>query len=189
MDAPETIALHRSTEELHAGLDVVRAAPRGSGTVDLIVRRPVENERELLDVGELSLAEGLVGDTWQFRSSRNTPDGSPDPMRQLTVMNSRAAALVAVTDERWPLCGDQFYVDMDISVESLPPGTLVRMGEAVIEFTEPPHNGCAKFTERFGLDAMRFVNSDEGKALRLRGANARVVEPGAVRAGDAVTVL
>ena len=50
-------------------------------------------------------------------------------------------------------------------------------------------NGCAKFVTRYGDDAMRFVNSETGKQLRLRGFNARVVEAGVVRPGDVVRVV
>jgi MOSC domain-containing protein YiiM len=106
---------------------------------------------------------------------------------QLNVMNARAALLAAAGDpDRRPLAGDQLYLDLDISHENLPPGTRLAIGEAVIEVTEQPHNGCAKFTKRFGAEVVRFFNSPEGKALRLRGLNARVVVPGAIRRGDPV---
>jgi len=188
-DVKDPTALHRSDSELRSGLDEVRAAPRTAGRLDMIVRRPGIDEREVVVEGELAAQVGLVGDTWNARPSKDMPDLSPNPERQLTVMNSRAAALVAGTEDRWPLCGDQLYVDLDIGVENLPAGSRLLIGEAIIQISEPPHLGCAKFTQRFGLDAMRLVNSDEGKALRLRGANASVVTPGTVRAGDTVTVL
>ena len=188
-DVQDTTALHRSESELQAGLDEVRAAPRTAGRLDMVVRRPAVDEREVLAEGELSVEIGLVGDTWDVRPSKDMADGSPSPLRQLTVMNSRAAALFAVSADRWPLCGDQLYVDLDISQANLPAGSRLLIGEAIIEISEPPHLGCAKFTQRFGLDAMRLVNSDEGKAMRLRGANAVVVTPGTIRQGDPVTVL
>lgn len=105
---------------------------------------------------------------------------------QLNVMGIRVARLLAVSDDRIPLAGDQLYVDLDLSVEALPAGTRLAIGTAVIEITDQPHTGCAKFTERFGPDALRFVNSKVGKALRLRGANAKVVVDGEVRAGDRI---
>ena len=92
-------------------------------------------------------------------------------------MNARAAALVAGDRERWPLAGDQLYVDLDLSGENLPPGTRLAIGSAVVEVTDEPHTGCKKFSARFGLDALEFVNSPEGRALNLRGINTRVVEP------------
>jgi len=186
---PETAPLHPTTEELETGLDHVRAAPRDEGVLELIVRRPRAEEREVLAEGVLDLVEGLVGDNWRTRGSRMTPDRSAHPEMQLNVMSARAVALVSRERERWQLAGDQLYVDLDLSVENLPAGTRLAIGEAVIEVTALPHLGCKKFVARFGMDAMRFVNSELGRALRLRGLNAKVVEPGAVRPGDRVTKL
>jgi hypothetical protein len=176
-------------QALADGLDRIRAAPRDTGTVDLIVSRPDVGGRHPVETAELSVVEGLVGDNWRSRGSRSTADGSADPDRQLTVMNARAIALFAGDPSRWALAGDQLYLDLDISQANLPAGTRLRLGDAVIEVTAAPHNGCAKFSERYGLDVTRFVNSPEGKQLRLRGLNARVVVPGTVRVGDAVTKL
>lgn len=173
-------------EELEAGLEEIRRSPKDEGLVTLIVRRPQVNEREVLEEGELSLAEGLVGDSWKMRRSSSTPDGSPNPMMQINVMNSRAAALVAQSRERWPLAGDQVFLDLDLSGENLPAGTKLALGSAVIEVTEPPHTGCMKFVARFGLDAMKFVNSAVGRELHLRGINAKVVKAGSFRVGDIV---
>ena len=177
---------HRTTEQLEVGLDEVRGSPVGSGRLEMIVRRPAVDEREVLETGELDLARGLVGDTWSERSSSRTADGSAHPEMQLNVMNSRAISLMAGAPERWSLAGDQLYVDLHLGTEELPPGTRLRIGEAVIEVTAIPHRGCAKFTQRFGLDAMRFVNSETGRRLNLRGINAKVVVPGTIRTGDAV---
>jgi MOSC domain-containing protein YiiM len=171
---------------LESGLDDVRRAPKDDGRVELIVRRPGVNEREVLDEARLDEASGLDGDTWLARGSSSTPDGAANPLTQLTLMNARAAALLAGPTERWPLAGDQLFVDLDLSTENLPPGTRLAVGEAVIEVTEKPHTGCAKFAARFGKDAVRFVNSTEGRALNLRGINARVVTGGAIRRGDSI---
>ena len=180
---------HRTADELTAGLDAIRRSPRGTGRVELVVRRPVVDEREVLAEGELDPTVGLVGDTWNQRSSSRTDDGGPHPDMQLNIMNAAVANLVAGDREQWPLAGDQFYVDLDISEDALPAWTKLRIGTAVIEITDQPHLGCAKFTQRFGLEAHRFVNSPEGKAVRARGVNARVVEPGVVRPGDEIAVL
>ena len=88
-----------------------------------------------------------------------------------------------------PLAGDQLYLDLDLSLDNLPAGSLLAVGQAVLQVSEAPHLGCAKFVERFGAEAMRFVNSRAGRQLRLRGMNARVVVPGTVRLGDLVAKL
>ena len=182
----ETVAEHATAEELDAGLDEIRRAPADSGTVELIVRRPDVGEREVVDEAVLDLDEGLVGDGWRTRGSSRSADGSAHPDRQLTLTNARVIALVARDRERWPLAGDQLYVDLDLSHENLPPGTRLALGSALIEVTDQKHTGCAKFTYRFGSDAIRFVNGKPGRALRLRGMYARIVEPGTVRRGDTI---
>jgi hypothetical protein len=178
---------YQSPEALDAGLDHIRAAPTDDGVLRLIVARPANAERELLPTATLSWDLGLLGDNWLARGSRHTSDGAADPDRQVTVMNVRAAELVAGGPDRAPLAGDQLYVDLDLSVDNLPAGTLLSIGAAVLEISEAPHLGCAKFVDRFGPDAMRFVNSRTGRGLRLRGLNARVVVPGTIRVGDRVS--
>ncbi|WP_419856298.1 MOSC domain-containing protein [Candidatus Poriferisodalis sp.] len=180
---------HRSTAELEAALPHIRGAPRSAGTIHLIVRRPGEDAREVLDVAEINDAEGVAGDTWNQRSSPTSADGGPHPDAQITIMSTRAAAAVIGPVERWPLAGDQIYADLDISHETLPAGAQLRLGDAILEVTAKPHRGCAKFAARFGRDALRFVNTGEGRDLRMRGVNCRVVQPGTVRTGDPITRL
>ncbi len=180
---------HLTMEELQAGVEEIRRAPKGEGVLRMIVRRPKVDGREILDVAQLDASEGLVGDTWRLRKSSRTADGSPHPDMQLNVMSARAAALVAVDQDRWPLAGDQLFVDLDLSGANLPAGTRLAVGSAVIQVTDQPHTGCAKFVSRFGVDAMTFVNSPVGRELCLRGINAKVVQPGTIRAGDVVRKL
>ncbi len=176
-------------EELEAGIDQIRNSPTDHGVLELIVRRPQTESREVVESGELDLHEGLIGDNWKTRGSRHTPDASANPEQQLNLMNSRAIALIAGTRDRWQLAGDQLYVDLDLSEANLPPGTQLAIGSAVIEVTPIPHLGCKKFVQRFGLDAMKLVNSDLGKELHLRGVNAKVIHSGRVQVGDRISKI
>jgi hypothetical protein len=177
---------HLSRDRLEAGLGRICDSPKDGGRLVLVVRRPSVGERDLPADAVIDQVAGLDGDNWRARGSKSTPDGSADPQRQVTVMNARVAELVAGGTGRMQLAGDQLYVDFDISVENLPPGSLLAVGQAVLRVSEEPHLGCAKFVERFGSEAMRFVNGRTGRKLRLRGMNTRVVVPGTVRVGDLV---
>jgi hypothetical protein len=150
----------------------------------MIVRRPDRDQREVVDSAKLDADNGLIGDNW---SQRIYEDGTPDKPTQLTLMNSRVAQAVAVERDRWPLAGDQIYVDMNMSVENLPSGTRIRVGEAVVEISDVPHTGCDKFASRFGKEALRFANVGVGKENRFRGVNAFIVESGEVSTGDRIT--
>ena len=177
---------HATLAELELGLETVLQSPKQVGVLELIVRRPHIGAREILQDGLLSLSEGLVGDNWRTRGSPRTPDGSSHPDCQLNIMSSRAIELLAQDRERWHLAGDQLFVDLDLSRDNLPPGTRLEIGEAVIQITDQPHTGCDKFAARFGMDALKLVNSALGGQLQLRGICAKVVRPGAIRAGDTV---
>lgn len=181
-----TDAQHLIMEDLEAGLNTIRQSPKEAGVLALIVRRPEVGEREVLETGQLDLVEGLVGDTWRMRGSSRTTDGTSHPDMQLNLMNARVIALLAHEKERWPLAGDQLYIDMDLSAENLPPGTRLAIGSAVIAITAQPHTGCKKFMARFGEAALKFISSPIGKQLNMRGVNARVVQPGTIRTGDIV---
>lgn len=183
------MARHLSSEELEQGLDYILASPQDNGVLELIVRRPEVDARENLAEGRLDADEGLVGDNWRARGSSHTPDGAADPEMQLNIMNARVVALVADDPERRELAGDQLYLDMDLSDENLPAGTQLEIGGAIVEVTEPPHTGCRKFAERFGKDAVVFVNSGRGKQLNFRGINAKVIQSGDIRVGDVAKKL
>ena len=167
-------------EELNAGLAHILGSPREEGRLEMVVRRPAENERETLTEARIEPGRGMVGDRW-------ISEPKPSPEAEVTLMNARCVALLAGEVDRWPLAGDQLYVDMDLSEEHLPPGSRLRIGEVVLEVSAKPHTGCSKFSARFGSEALRFVNSPVGRAARLRGLNAAVVEGGTVRVGDTVT--
>ena len=170
--------------ELEEGMEYIRQSPKNQGALKMIVGRPTVDEREILDECELNLEEGLAGDSWKDRGSSHTPDRSANINAQLTIMNARVIALLAQDEARWPLAGDQLYIDMDLGEDNIPPGTRLALGLAVIEVSAQPHSGCKKFSSRFGVDAIKFVNSPEGKQLHLRGINTKVIQAGTIRVGD-----
>ena len=172
-----------TAEELKRGLAHVLQSPENNGTLELIVKRPEVDQRVSVTEGRLEIEHGLVGDSWRSRGGDMT-DGSADPNVQITIMNSRVAALVADDDNRRELAGDQLYLDLDLSGANLPPGTKLAIGDAIIEVTEPPHTGCRKFADRFGKDATVFVNSGLGRKRKFRGINARVVQSGDLKVGS-----
>lgn len=181
---PDIEIRHLTMPELEAALDHLRAAPKNDGVVELIVRRPRVDHREVLEQAELDPVQGLIGDSWSMRPSSKTPDGSPHPEMQINIMNSRVTALVAQEKERWPLAGDQLYIDMDLGKENLPAGTQIAIGSVVLEVSALPHTGCHKFVARFGAEAMKFVNSPVGRELCLRGINAKVIKGGVIQVGQ-----
>ena len=175
-----------TVEDIQQNLAELGASPQDNGTVELIVCRPNQGEREVLESAELDTVEGLIGDNWKARGSRHTDDGSAHPQMQIAIMNSRTIQAIAQDKSRWPLAGDQLHLDLDISAENMPVGQKFAIGTTILEITEYPHTGCGKFTERFGSAATRFVNSKAGRKQRQRGVNARVLQSGTIRAGDVV---
>ncbi|HAA94123.1 MAG TPA: MOSC domain-containing protein [Dehalococcoidia bacterium] len=175
--------------ELEAGLEYIRRSPKNEGPLDLIVSRPNEGEREVMDLADLNVELGLLGDTWKDRPSVRSVDGKAHPDMQITIMNSRVANLVAQDKSRWPLAGDQLYADLDLSTENVPPGTRLSVGEAILEATNQPHTPCKKFSSRFGIDALKFVSTAIGKELQLRGINCKVIQSGSIKPGDTLKKL
>lgn len=172
---------------LEESLDEIRRSPTEEGVVRLIVVRPMSEDRRVVDEAVIDAVEGVVGDNWRARGSWR--GGPADPEAQVTLMNSRAIEAISPESSRRPEAGDQLFVDFDLSVENLPAGTHVEVGEAVLRISESPHTGCRKFSARYGADAVKFVNSKVGKQLRLRGVNASVVRGGKVRRGDVIRRL
>jgi MOSC domain-containing protein YiiM len=174
-------ARHRSLAALDAGLRRLRPASATSGRVALLVRRCAGGEREAPPIVRLTCEEGLEGDDWSRRPPR-------DPVAQLAVMRRDVAALIA-NGQPLTLFGDNLFVDLDLSAGSQQPGTRFRVGGAIVEATAKPHNGCAKFQQRFGADALRFVAAPATRDHNLRGVYWKVVEAGEVRIGDPIERL
>ena len=183
------VLVHATEEELNAGLERIQRAPNDIGVLLMIVRRPDVDKREIIRTGELDVDRGLVGDNWKERGSTSTPDGQANSDAQITIINLRVLELVAQLQERWALSGDQLVIDINLSEENMPPGTRIAIGTAILEVSDKPHTGCAKFAQRFGKDALRFVSTPTAMKLRLRGVNTRIVKSGTIRPGDAAKKL
>lgn len=175
--------------ELELGVDEIKASPKDNGILEMIVRRPETETREIIDSGEINLDNGLEGDNWKPRGSSSMPDGSADPEAQITLMSTRVIQLLSGDKENWQWAGDQLYIDMDLSIDNLPPGSRIQIGSAILEISAKPHTGCKKFSGRFGIEALEFISTPLGKALRMRGVNAKVVQAGQIKVGDVVKKL
>lgn len=178
-----------SKEQINEKLPYIMESPKDNGILSFIVIRPGVDDRKLIQEGQLSSTEGLIGDSWNQRPSRHTPDNSPYIENQVTIMNKRVIESIAQNEERQLLAGDQLFVDFDLSEENLPPGSRLQIGNAIVQISHVPHNGCGKFKERFGSEALKFVNSEMGKANHFRGLNAKVIKEGKIQTGDPVAKL
>lgn len=177
---------HRTLDELEAGLAHVAAAPHDRGTLEMVVLRPAVDQRTTPAQATLTVEGGVEGDSWSVRGSRHTPDGSANPDQQIAVINARYLDLIAGGRDRWALSGDQLVADLDLSAQALQAGDRLQLGEAVVQVTPHPHRPCAKFRDRFGIEAVRLASGPAGVALRLRGLYVRVVVRGTVRVGDTI---
>ena len=175
-----------TTEQLVSGLPHVSESPADGGRVELIVVRPSKGEREFRGEVYVSPEGGVDGDRWRTSPDSETAGGTPDPRTQVSLMNARLLRLISGEEELMSLAGDNLIVDFDLSDGNVAVGQRLAVGGAVVEVSDVAHNGCGSFMQRYGRDAVKFVNSPEGKRLHLRGLYARVVEAGVVRVGDAV---
>ncbi|HEY3341522.1 MAG TPA: MOSC domain-containing protein [Anaerolineae bacterium] len=175
-----------TTADLTQGLEHILQSPHDAGSLEMIVSRPAHGERRVCDECALDPETGVAGDHWARGCWKSLPDGKPDPDVQVTLMNARVISLIAQTRERWPLAGDNLIVDLDLSCENLPVGQRIAIGSAILQITAVPHTGCKDFAVRFGVDALQFVNSPQGKQMSLRGINTRILQAGVVRTGDRV---
>jgi hypothetical protein len=172
--------------ELELGIDQIKDSPKDNGVLEMIVRRPETETREIINAGEINVENGLAGDNWKARGNDHTPDGSADPEAQITLMNSRVIQLLSGDKKDWQWAGDQLFVDMDLSIDNLPPHSRIQIGSVILEISAKPHTGCKKFSGRFGIEALEFISTPLGKALRMRGVNAKVIQAGEIKVGDVV---
>jgi len=172
--------------ELELGIDEIKDSPKDNGVLEMIVCRPETETREIINAGEINLENGLAGDNWKARGNDHTPDGSADPEAQITLMNSRVIQLLSGDKKDWQWAGDQLFVDMDLSIDNLPPHSRIQIGSVILEISAKPHTGCKKFSGRFGIEALEFISTPLGKALRMRGVNAKVIQAGEIKVGDVV---
>ena len=180
----------QSREQLMAKLPgFLDAAPKDNGTLDLIVMRPEHDARVLPQSFEVTAEFGVNGDHWKRGTGYALEDGTGDPDTQICMMMSGCIEAIAGPKENWAPAGDNFFLDMDLTPANMPPGTRFAIGTAEFAVTEAPHNGCQKFIDRYGRDAVLFVNTGKGKELRLRGIYARVIKDGEVSVGDTVRKL
>lgn len=168
-------------QELQAGASELPGASPERSILDAVVSRTELGHRALSGPMLLTIAGGVPGDGW-IRKEGATVDS------QITVMETSVAELIA-NGQPLALFGDNLFVDLDLSIGNLPPGSRVTIGGALLEVTTKIHKGCKKFAARFGVDALRFVSTPVGRARRFRGMYLRVVEEGDVAPGDAVTVV
>ena len=180
---------HLSPEEIDAGVENIKQAPSDNGALQMIVRRPWADGREVVTEAKLDTTNGLEGDNWKKRGSSHTPDHSADLEAQITLMSSRVIDLLTSEKELWQLAGDQLFVDLDLGIENLPPHSQIQIGSAILEISAKPHTGCKKFSGRFGVDALAFISTPLGKSLRMRGVNAKVIQAGEIHVGDVVKKL
>ncbi|MGE0758648.1 MAG: MOSC domain-containing protein [Pirellulaceae bacterium] len=183
-----TPATHLSHQELEQGLAEALAAPSSVGVLKAIVIRPDVGQRLKVSSARLTPEQGIEGDRWATNHWQRLPDGRPDPRSQVSLVGWRVLELIAGEPDRLALAGDNLILDLDVSEANLPTGSQLAIGdEVVLEITAEPHLGCQKFARRFGPQARAFVNSPQGKSLKLRGRYATIVRGGTIRVGDKVS--
>ena len=179
---------HLTTDELTERVAALDVPPMDNGTITALVLRPEVNERKVVQSIRVKPNEGIEGDNYVARGSSKTPDGGPHPEAQICMMRSDVLNVFSDGDEaKWPLAGDQMLVDFDLSTDNLPTGTELGIGSATFRVVAKPHNGCQKFSERYGLDARRFANSDP--VARYRGIYIIVLTEGEVSVGDTIAKI
>jgi len=177
-----TILGDMTFEELERAWQDAPPLPRGRGGVRRICVRTGGGAHACPPRVRVTCEGGVDGDRWAREPQRRLD-------AQVTLIAARVAEWIARPGSPPEAAGDNFHVDLDVGVEALPVGTRIRLGTAVVEVTALPHSGCAKFRDRFGLDAVRWVNDPGHRERRLRGVNCRVIADGEVAVDDAVELV
>lgn len=172
---------HLPLAELERRLAQLPPPPADAGTVHLIVARRADGVRETIEQLTLTPERGIPGDRWERRLADR-------PEMQITAIRRDVAELIA-NGQPLTTFGDNLVVELDLSARNLPAGTRIRVGDALVEVSPFPHDGCVKFKGRFGTDALRFVAGKALRDLNLRGIYWTAIEPGAVGVGSAIQVL
>lgn len=178
-----------TTAELQHGLAHVLAAPRDAGVIGLLCARPKHNARTFPDRLTLTRAGGVAGDFEMSDPWLSLPDGSPDPRIQVAIISARVLDLVWRERDRIPHPGDTLTVDMNLTEENLPAGTLLAAGSAVLRVSDEPNEGCVKWKVRYGKDAFHWTSAPANLPLRLRGLFCSIEVDGEVRLGDSLRRL
>jgi hypothetical protein len=173
-------ARHLTREQLVRTLAALPSAPRDRGTLELLVARGPRGERSLPQEVTLTPDGGMPGDRWAI-------EGKYGPAYQLATIRADFARVIA-NGQPLHLHGDNLYVQLDLSATNLPPGSICRLGEALLRVTSQPHNGCKKWVQRFGLPAMHLNLDPDYRDVHLRGIYFQVLEAGRVRVGDDLVV-
>ncbi len=153
---------------------------RAQGRVRLLCVRIAAGVHQCPERVRVTPELGVEGDRWSLKPDRH-------PEEQVTLMEWRVAELLAGATVPIHAAGDNVLVDLDLSEDALPVGTQLQLGTAIVEVTAKPHNGCGKFRDRYGDAALGWVNDRAHRERRLRGVNCRVVSPGEIAVGDAIS--
>ncbi|MEZ4829298.1 MAG: MOSC domain-containing protein [Bacteroidia bacterium] len=174
---------YTSSAEIEARLPEILAAPSDQGEIKMLIVRRASDHREIRNEVYVSPEGGVEGDRWaKGKSSRDPMHGD-----QITLMNSRILELIAGGDPlRMALAGDNIVADFDLRDENLTAGQQLQIGEVILEVTATPHNGCKKFSERFGPEALKFINTPSNRYMHLRGIYVKVISPGIISVGDII---
>lgn len=170
-------------------VELATLAPVGSGKVDFLINRPSEGVHVPVQELYLDVDKGIIGDRWSETAWLRLPDGRPDPRVQVSLTNTKVMqCFTGSQPEAVFRCGDNLYLDLNLTERYLRVGAQVRVGQAILEISDIMNDACGKFSQRFGKQSFAFVRSEENEALRLRGCFARIIRSGTVQAGDAVSL-